>query len=364
MKVLLQRSLVSACVVAAAFCFWKAWPGLVGESGPFDSRPAHASSRSLHQVHSDFAPPRMHLRTTSIQDLRVGMRVLGRNPVRAEADQDLLQPDPAIWRLVRVRMEHKPGKFVHAQLLRPVEWIEDTGAEVGSSIWLDLPEMFVEGEADVLSIAPCPPLESGTNPLITGTFQHQADELVEVWVAGLDEPITCTSQHPFWSETRQGFIAAERLHVGEEVLTAFWKSARITSISPRASPETVYGLEIYGEHVYHVGAVGLLVHNASEETTRIRHYTNRKGSNAIAEDEVIRAGEHNRVYAELASRKPLSPTQAEAFHQIPRGRGRDYVETDVPTERIEWIKNPRHGRFELTVEGDLPLINAEVVRRK
>ncbi|VWC18269.1 sugar-binding protein [Burkholderia diffusa] len=100
------------------------------------------------------------------------------------------------------------------------------------------------------------------------------------------------------------------------------------------------------------------------KTTRVRHYTNRKGSNAICECGVIRALDNNRVYVEPASKGALSQIEAESKYQIKRGRGRDYVETDVLDSRLEWVKNPRYGSPELTVKGDVELMNADIVRRR
>ncbi|WP_416240034.1 HYD1 signature containing ADP-ribosyltransferase family protein [Escherichia coli] len=47
-------------------------------------------------------------------------------------------------------------------------------------------------------------------------------------------------------------------------------------------------------------------------TTRVRHYTNRKGSNAIAESGIIKAHDNGRVYLEPANKKPLSQVDIEA----------------------------------------------------
>ncbi|MEN4049831.1 RHS repeat-associated core domain-containing protein, partial [Serratia marcescens] len=102
----------------------------------------------------------------------------------------------------------------------------------------------------------------------------------------------------------------------------------------------------------------------TEETTRVRHYTNRKGSNAIEESGVIKAQDNGRVYVEPANKKPMSQVQAENKYQIKPGRGRDYVETDVPNSQLEWITNPRYHTQELTVKGDVPLKNPTVTKRK
>nr|WP_277422033.1 RHS repeat-associated core domain-containing protein [Citrobacter portucalensis] len=101
------------------------------------------------------------------------------------------------------------------------------------------------------------------------------------------------------------------------------------------------------------------------DTTRVRHYTNRKGSNAISESGVIKAHDNGRVYLEPANKKPLSQIDVEAKYQIGRGKGRDYVETDVPNEQLEWITNPRYHVDELTVKDDIILSdNAKITRRK
>ena len=102
----------------------------------------------------------------------------------------------------------------------------------------------------------------------------------------------------------------------------------------------------------------------AEETTRVRHYTNRKGSKSIEQEGVSRTRDNNRVYVEPASKKPLSQIDAETTYQIKPGRGRDYVETDVPNSQLEWVNNPRYGTPELTVKGDVPLQNSSIVRRK
>lgn len=48
-----------------------------------------------------------------------------------------------------------------------------------------------------------------------------------------------------------------------------------------------------------------------------------------------------------------------------RGKGRDYVETDVSNKQLEWITNPRYHADELTVQGDVILSdNAIITQRK
>jgi hypothetical protein len=101
-----------------------------------------------------------------------------------------------------------------------------------------------------------------------------------------------------------------------------------------------------------------------EKTVRVRHYTNRKGSTGIEQQGVIQAQDNNRVYVEPTNRKPLSAFEAEDKYQIGRGRGRDYVETDVPESKLEWVKNPRYGTMELTIKGNLKLEKPTFKRRR
>ena len=71
-------------------------------------------------------------------------------------------------------------------------------------------------------------------------------------------------------------------------------------------------------------------------TTRVRHYTNRKGSNGIKQEGIIKA----------------------------KDNGRDYIETVVPTENLKWIKNPAYHTKELTIKSDVVLNNAKLYQRK
>ena len=49
---------------------------------------------------------------------------------------------------------------------------------------------------------------------------------------------------------------------GERLLLYSGETKRVVQKLPRPGPQVVYNLEIYGEHVYHVTADGVLVHNA------------------------------------------------------------------------------------------------------
>lgn len=120
-----------------------------------------------------------------------------------------------------------------------------------------------KGNAEIISVSDCPTIEAGDGPVITGTFQHLADDIFNIYVENEKTPIGATSEHPFWSNDRQNFIPAKELRVGEELETSLGKSSRVISIEPRGGKDMVYGLEVAGEHVYHITSNSLLVHNSS-----------------------------------------------------------------------------------------------------
>ena len=102
--------------------------------------------------------------------------------------------------------------------------------------------------------------EEGPRP-VTAVMEHE-DTLVDLEVGG--ERVTTTADHPFWSETAQGWRTAATLAGGDRLLTASGASARVdglTSVSPRRA--RAYNLTVAGLHSYFVsvGDQHVLVHN-------------------------------------------------------------------------------------------------------
>jgi hypothetical protein len=157
-------------------------------------------------------------------------------------------------------------------LVRSPAWIAASGATIGATIQLDIPELNLFGPARVESVSAGPPIMPGNGRVITGLFRHTTDELLEVHVAGLSEPIVGTPKHPYWSATRNEFVAADELQLDEELLSSDGRKVRVTNLVFRREPTTVYNIEVHGDHVYHVSPLGLLVHNASFSAPK-RHPT-------------------------------------------------------------------------------------------
>ena len=135
---------------------------------------------------------------------------------------------------------------------------------IGSKIFVDLPEHGISADFTVREIRPCPTPSAGDGYLVTTKFIHENAEILDLRIAGSDEPIGTTSSHPFWSEDRQQFAASGELRIGENLLLADETTRRVESITLRPYRETVYNIEVDGEHVFYVGEDGVLVHNTCD----------------------------------------------------------------------------------------------------
>ncbi len=77
---------------------------------------------------------------------------------------------------------------------------------------------------------------------------------------GTTDTIEGTTIHPIWSVDRDDWVPLGELQEGEQLLSAAGPATILThQVLHRATP--VYNIEVQGEHVYQVGALGLLVHN-------------------------------------------------------------------------------------------------------
>jgi hypothetical protein len=201
--------------------------------------------------------------TRNIEDLRVGDRVLARNPEISDEERATWEePDWQNWRQVRLEMTKPDGGILHIEMLRPKFWFDENQVQPGGTVFLDLPEMGAEGDARVVSTGDCPPIAQGDGQVITATFAHPpSTKVLDVHFEGEPEPIGVTDNHRFWSEDRFEFLPIGQMEIGERVLTYYGDTRRIKQKLPRLSPEVVYNLEVHAENVYFVGSLGTLVHN-------------------------------------------------------------------------------------------------------
>jgi len=198
--------------------------------------------------------------TTKIEDIRLGTRVLGENPIDSQAET--VEPTPESWREVHLEMTKHSGAMLWIELLRPLTWIEQHNASLGNTVHLEMHSMGAVGDAAVTFVGPCPKVQSGEGTIVTGTFKHQADDsskVVRLRLEGQEEATGVTANHRYWSIDRQDFVEVGKLKEGERVDTANGES-RVVSITQDQYTGFLYNLETM-EHVYRVGTLGTLVHN-------------------------------------------------------------------------------------------------------
>jgi hypothetical protein len=112
-----------------------------------------------------------------------------------------------------------------------------------------------------------------------------------------------------------------------------------------------------------IGTLGGVASKGAGQTTRIRHYTSNSGLGGIQGSGVIKASDQKKVFAESARGAPFSARDAEKAYGLRQGRGRNYVETDIPTSQVNSVYNPLTRSHELQLRGDVPLVNPTFHKR-
>ena len=193
-----------------------------------------------------------------IEQIGVGQRVVtpGTDPLRPNPTA----VNPVTWRLARLEIPHFHGTddVLTVALLRPSSVI--AGWRPGQSVTLSIPEIGAVGEANVLDVEPCPALVSGPGRVVTGTFTHNNATIRRLKLRGVAAPLEVTGLHPLYSESRNAFVRAQSLMVGETLRTR-WGTVRVESLIQEPHPRRVYNLEVEGEHAYYVTADSVLCHN-------------------------------------------------------------------------------------------------------
>ncbi|MFY8199394.1 MAG: polymorphic toxin-type HINT domain-containing protein, partial [Pirellula staleyi] len=177
--------------------------------------------------------------------------------------EDEPEPEQATWRLVELEVTKANGDKVEVKLLRPLAWLEQAGAITEGVFDVNVQELDLEGKAAVLQILPCPPIQSGEGQVVTGTFRHTSDSLVELQIEGEPQPIICTSGHLIWSDLRQEFVAANDLRPNESIRLICNNGSRVSQVALVDRISVVFNLEVNNSHTYFVGQSGVLVHNGN-----------------------------------------------------------------------------------------------------
>lgn len=197
---------------------------------------------------------------------------------------------PETWRSIQLAMHKADGSKVSINLLRPLWWLSEADAQVGGTIFLSMPEMGIEGDAEVLEIGPCTVSADAGVPgrqVVTGTFCHQNAVVLDLYFDASPEPLSATASHPFWSASREDWVEAGELELGEYVATRDG-IVQLIRRAQRPGLHKVYNIEVHQTHNYYVSNLGILVHNGCEVSHKIPRDKLRKpkkrGNAPIGED--------------------------------------------------------------------------------
>jgi RHS repeat-associated protein len=203
-----------------------------------------------------------HRGLEKIESLRVGGRVL--------ADESAAVRPTAVrageWRRVEFTFadpHSREGKPCRVVLLRSAGHVAQRGWRAGAEVKIDFGEEVqrAEGRAQIVSITPAAAPEVGAGQVVTGTFQTWHRDLRELWMEGLKTPVRVTSGHRFYSASREAWVEAHHLQVGETVRTRDGAGCRVRAVLPLPGEHEVFNIEVETAHQYHVTTAGLLTHN-------------------------------------------------------------------------------------------------------
>ncbi len=195
-----------------------------------------------------------------IEQIRVGDRVL-----TTDENDDKTNADENTWRKVILEMSNpeSAGDTIAIETLVSGEWMQSVGCLKGEWIWFVLDEMGLEGWAKVLDIQACPEIKPGKGKVVLTTVTHLNSFVMKIKLVGEDTLIEPTDRHRLFSVTRNDWIPAVQLTVGELLKTKDG-SIEIESITQRLGTQRVYNIEVETQHCYYVGNNKILSHNVNK----------------------------------------------------------------------------------------------------
>lgn len=176
---------------------------------------------------------------------------------------------PYTWKIIDIALTEANGKTNNVSLLRPNWWIRNIGADrLGNRFYLKIPEV-AEGDAIVKAIR--------VNQLdtrlwdeqrngdyvyrpITATFQHDSNNVFNLYFANDEKPLGVTPEHPIYSMDKNKFVHAGDLTIGEKVKT-YQGISTLVKKEKLEGTHKVYNVEVYRDHNYMVSMNSILVHN-------------------------------------------------------------------------------------------------------
>ena len=210
-------------------------------------------------------------RSRTIETIRVGDRVVTRD-AGAGGEWTETAVNPKTWKKLRLLAVTHWGDGtrddIHVETLQPPEWIKQHDVRIGATVPLplDLVEMGLPRDlcATVIAVEHCPEISDGPGRVVLTTVNHLNKYVFELTIkdaAGQSETVHTTGFHKFYSASRNAWISAAELRKGEQ-LRGVNGALTVAALAPLPGVHRVYNMTVEDEHVYRVGTLGTLVHNA------------------------------------------------------------------------------------------------------
>lgn len=246
--------------------------------------------------------------TVDIEAVPLGVRVPTKNPNRNDYDFRFGEVVQAEWSRLVIAVQRNDGAQITLELLRPNWLIREESIPVGSQFHLSVAELDVEGTGTLLECGPCPAIAEGDGAVVTGRFvTREVLEIVHLTMEDGTE-LAGTPVHPIWSVDRSDWVRMDELQSGEHLQTNFGPMP-IADTQRIIAPQSVYNLEIAGEHVYEVTDLGILVHNANPLCEELKKLLAKKEAGETIDE--ARLAKLQKMLA--APRKVLSGDEFEEF---------------------------------------------------
>lgn len=194
---------------------------------------------------------------------------------------------PENWRWLKFAYTKPDSSISQVYLRRSLWWmVKHQANQSGDQVFLSLPDMGIRGLGRLEAILPSY-LDTRKVPVqregdfvvspVTGFFTHESTDVWDFYFTGLKEPVSGTSNHPFYSLDRKKYVAAGDLTIGEEIKNR--EGSGVQFLLKRGSKEKtrwVYNIEVWRRHNYLISESQLLVHNACYYTPDLDEWVKKR----------------------------------------------------------------------------------------
>ena len=278
----------------------------------------------------------------------------------AYAPGDLHKTDvtPLLWRRVELVLHQSTGAQAKLSVLRPLWWLKQLDVQVGAWLNLEIVEAGLVGQAQVLAVVDDVQHDSRAlldqQALVIGTIAHEQAQVLRLTFEGDQKDVLgITPTHPLYSASRQDWVQAQHLALGEVVTTQQGHIATLTAIEAADELLPVFNLEVHRAQSYYVGHARVLAHNTGFDCLPLGELGKKLRSGEIPlSDEVLfrikKLGPKGRAYG-----TPANPSKPSLKEFNPR-----VYEIDVG--KIS-IKSTKHGIDDMQSKSIQSLSNEQLL---